>query len=190
MQAQIQQRFGQPGLVRWQAWMAMLQSQQGQPVAQQLQVVNQFWNRQVLSSEDPKIWGASDYWATPLETLGQGAGDCEDFVIGKYFSLVRLGISPRTMRLIYVRARVGGVGSTQSLAHMVLGFYEQPQAVPLLLDSLTDNLLNAMQRQDLTPVFSFDAESVYVNGARSASSERINRWQDLLARMRQQGFGG
>ena len=184
----MQRRFGAPGLARLQAWLAMLQGQQGQPVAAQLRAVNQFWNRQVLASDDIKIWRESDYWATPMESLGIGAGDCEDFVIGKYFSLIQLGVPARTLRLIYVRARMGGVGSTHSVAHMVLGFYEQPQAVPQLLDNLIDNLLKASERSDLTPVFSFDAENIYVNDARSASSERINRWQDLLVRMRQQGF--
>ena len=71
---------------------------------------------------------------------------------------------------------------------MVLGFYATPQADPLVLDNLVAGIQKASQRTDLTPVFSFDAEAVYVNGARSTSSERINRWQNLLVRMRQEGF--
>jgi hypothetical protein len=57
-----------------------------------------------------------------------------------------------------------------------------------VLDNLVSSIQKASQRNDLTPVFSFDADSVYVDGARSASSERINRWQGLLVRMRQEGF--
>ena len=49
-----------------------------------LTLVNDFWNRSVMSGEDSVIWGQPDYWATPLESLGKGAGDCEDYVIGKY----------------------------------------------------------------------------------------------------------
>ncbi|MGN1056871.1 MAG: transglutaminase-like cysteine peptidase, partial [Comamonas sp.] len=137
---------------------------------------------------DEQLWGSSDHWATPLETLGKGAGDCEDFVIGKYFSLLRLGVPGGQMRLIYVRARTGGVGSTQSIAHMVLGFYATPQATPQVLDNLVPRIQPASQRPDLTPVFSFNANGIYVDGARSASSDRINRWQGLMARMRQEGF--
>lgn len=188
LQTAMERRFGQPGLQRLQAWMQLLQSQQGQNPPQQLVAINDFWNLNVLAGVDQNIWHEADYWATPLETLGKGSGDCEDFVIGKYFSLIRLGVPARQMRLIYVRARVGGVGSTQSIAHMVLGFYATPQADPLVLDNLVAGIQKASQRTDLTPVFSFDAEAVYVNGARSTSSERINRWQNLLVRMRQEGF--
>ena len=134
------------------------------------------------------LWSQPDYWATPLETLGKGAGDCEDYVIGKYFSLLRLGVAVEKLRLIYVRARLGGAGSTQSIAHMVLGYYETPAAEPLVLDSLLDNIMPASQRKDLTPVFSFNAQGVYVAGAQPASVDRITRWRDLLARMKQEGF--
>lgn len=188
LQIAMERRFGQPGLQRLQAWMQLLQSQQGQNPPQQLVAINDFWNLNVVAGVDQNIWHEADYWATPLETLGKGSGDCEDFVIGKYFSLIRLGVPARQVRLIYVRARVGGVGSTQSIAHMVLGFYATPQADPLVLDNLVAGIQKASQRTDLTPVFSFDAEAVYVNGARSTSSERINRWQNLLVRMRQEGF--
>ena len=188
LQRKMASSYGQPGLQRLQAWMQLLQSQQGQNPPQQLVAINDFWNLIVVAGVDQNIWHEADYWATPLETLGKGSGDCEDFVIGKYFSLIRLGVPARQMRLIYVRARVGGVGSTQSIAHMVLGFYATPQADPLVLDNLVAGIQKASQRTDLTPVFSFDAEAVYVNGARSTSSERINRWQNLLVRMRQEGF--
>lgn len=188
MQSRMESRFGVTGMRRLQAWLAMLEQQRGQAVQQQLAAVNNFWNEQLLASLDAQLWKEEDYWATPLESLGKGAGDCEDFVIGKYFSLLRLGVPAGKMRLIYVRARVGGTGSTRSIAHMVLGFYDTPQAEPLVLDNLVPRAQRASQRPDLTPVFSFDAEGIYVNGARSASSDRINRWQNLLTRMRQEGF--
>ena len=185
---QMAARYGEAGVRRLQAWLEMLRAQAGLPVAQQLEAVNAFWTQRILASEDLVVWNETDYWATPLESLGRGAGDCEDFVIGKFFSLVHLGVPAQQMRLMDVRARVGGMGSTHSIAHMVLGFYDTPQADPLVLDNLVPGIQKASQRTDLTPVFSFDAEAVYVNGARSASSERINRWQNLLVRMRQEGF--
>ena len=54
--------------------------------------------------------------------------------------------------------------------------------------SLLDNIMPASQRKDLTPVFSFNAQGVYVAGAQPASVDRITRWRDLLARMKQEGF--
>ncbi|MEB5966785.1 MULTISPECIES: transglutaminase-like cysteine peptidase [Comamonas] len=188
LQSSMQARYGGAGVQRLNQWLAMLQAQKDRPLQQQLSAVNTFWNRAVLQSEDSMLWSQPDYWATPLETLGKGAGDCEDYVIGKYFSLLRLGVAVEKLRLIYVRARLGGVGSTQSIAHMVLGYYETPAAEPLVLDSLLDNIMPASQRRDLTPVFSFNAQGVYVAGAQTTSVDRITRWRDLLARMKQEGF--
>lgn len=165
----------------------MLRAQTGLSVAQQVQAVNAFWNQQLMASEDMLIWKEADYWATPLESLGKGAGDCEDFVIGKFFSLTHLGVPPQQMRLIYVRARIGGMGSTQSIAHMVLGFYATPQSDPQVLDNLVSSIQLASQRTDLSPVFSFNTQGIYVRGERSAPSDRINRWQDLLQKMRKEG---
>src|SRR5690606_11410510 len=113
-----------------------------------------------------------------------GMADCEDFVIGKYFSLVHLGVPPDRLRLIYVRAQVDG----KSIAHMVLGYYSSPEADPLILDNLRDSILPAGQRRDLTPVFSFNADGVYVAGAARGPVDRISRWRGLMLRMRQEGF--
>lgn len=146
--------------------------------------VNGFWNTAIREAEDMAVWRRDDYWATPLEALGRGRGDCEDFVIGKYFSLVHLGVPPEKLRLIYVRAQVDG----RSVAHMVLGYYDQPDSEPLILDNLVHRIEPASRRRDLTPVFSFNAHAVFVKGSQSAGVDRITRWQDLLARMRQEGF--
>src|SRR5690554_4361761 len=121
------------------------------------------------------VWRRDDYWATPLEALGRGRGDCEDFVIGKYFSLVHLGVPPEKLRLIYVRAQVDG----RSVAHMVLGYYDQPDSEPLILDNLVHRIEPASRRRDLTPVFSFNAHAVFAKGSQSAGVDRITRWQDL-----------
>lgn len=188
MRQTMQQRFGDAGVQRLQAWLDFLQQQAGRQGTPLLQAVNDYWNRTVMGSEDMQIWGEAEYWATPLETLGKRAADCEDFVIGKYFSLLRLGVPVEKLRFIYVRARIGGIGSTYSIAHMVLGYYETPQSEPLVLDNLVGSMLPASQRSDLTPVFSFNAQGIYVAGAQPASVERISRWKGLLARMQKEGF--
>lgn len=185
----MRSRYGAQGIQALQDWLRVMQEQPGLNQEQQLERVNTFWNRAVIVSEDPIVWGEADYWATPLESLGKRAGDCEDFVIGKYFTLLRLGVPIEKLRLVYVRARLGGVGSSQSIAHMVLGFYPTPDAVPLVLDNLVGDILPASERTDLTPVFSFNGQGIYVAGAsQKAPVERIGRWQGLLARMQQEGF--
>lgn len=178
-----QEHYGPKARQTVEAWLQLVKNAQPETELQQLRTVNDFWNRNVRGVDDIKLWRKEDYWATPLETLGKQAGDCEDYVIGKYFTLLQLGIPAEKLRLIYVRARVGG----QSIAHMVLGYYETPTSDPLVLDSLTSSIARAGQRRDLTPVFSFNAQGIYVAG-QQRSVESITRWQDLLARMRAQGI--
>ncbi|WP_368644235.1 transglutaminase-like cysteine peptidase [Castellaniella ginsengisoli] len=166
------------------SWQAMLAQAAGLDEQEKLRMVNGFWNNALIGGEDISIWGQVDYWATLLQSLAKGAGDCEDYVIGKYFSLLHLGVAPEKLRFVYVRARIG----SQSIAHMVLGYYPQPQAEPLVLDSLIDRIQPAHNRPDLTPVFSFNAQGVYVPGGRRSSVDGIGRWRDLLSRMRSEGF--
>src|SRR5690606_6378361 len=135
--------------------------------------------------DDYRVWQRKDYWATPLESLGRGLGDCEDFAIGKYFSLVHLGIDPDKLRFIYVRAKVGP--ENKSIPHMVLGYYSRPDVAPLVLDNLKGGILPANQRKDLSPVFSFNTAGIYAPGAAPASVDRIGLWRSLLNRMSAQG---
>lgn len=178
-----QTRFGQRGVQAVSAWLSSLEQSRSMSVSQQLRAVNRFWNSNLRGVEDIDLWRQTDYWATPLESLGKGAGDCEDYVIGKYFSLLHIGVPAEKLRLIYVRAQVGG----QTIAHMVLGYYETPSSDPLILDSLTSSMVTAARRPDLTPVFSFNAQGVYVAG-QARSVESIGRWQNLLTRMRNEGI--
>ena len=179
-----QQKYGPQGVKNLEQWLSILSNLQSISEDQQLKEVNTFWNRIALAGEDKQIWGVEDYWATPLETLGRGWADCEDYVIGKYFSLIHLGVPAEKLRLIYVRAQVAG----SSIAHMVLGYYPTPDAEPLLLDNLTGLIRPASQRPDLTPVFSFNSNGVYVGNQAQSSIDRISRWRGLLEKMRTEGF--
>ena len=148
---------------------------------------NVFFNRRVLYETDLAVWHQEDYWATPLELMGRAAGDCEDFAIAKYMTLLMLGIGNQNLRLIYVRAKVGGA----TVAHMVLGFYPQPTEEPMILDNLITSVRAASQRSDLAPVFSFNSERLWAGGAVTSSADptaRLSRWRDVLERMRQDGL--
>jgi predicted transglutaminase-like cysteine proteinase len=158
--------------------------------AARLDAVNQFLNRRIVFGEDAAIWKAVDYWASPLETLNQGMGDCEDFAIAKYFSLLAAGVSSSRMRLVYVRLQVGGPGGAAQ-AHMVLAYYATPQTEPLILDNLVTEIRPASRRPDLTPVFSFNSDGLWQGtGAQSVGdpAARLSRWRDVLAKARAEGF--
>ena len=158
-----------------------------------LRRVNEFFNRHIFFVEDREVWGQSDYWATPMELLAKGKGDCEDFTIAKYFTLLNAGIADEQLRLVYVKARIGGPNSTLTQAHMVLAYYPTPDAEPLVLDNLITDIRAASRRPDLTPVFSFNSQGIWQgaggNDPKGAGGiGRLSRWQDLLRRARQEGF--
>ena len=153
--------------------------------------VNTFFNRRLRFDDDSVVWKEPDYWATPLESLARGAGDCEDFAIAKYASLLVAGVPSERLRLIYVRARIGGPQSTLSQAHMVVGYYPTPDAEPLILDNLVGEIRLAGRRPDLFPVFSFTSEGLWVQGATTSSADptaRLSRWRSALQRMRSEGL--
>ncbi len=159
--------------------------------AEKLAQVNNFFNRRMLFESDSVIWQQDDYWATPLEFMGKSAGDCEDFSIAKYVTLLHMGVPNAKLRMIYVRARIGGAGSTKSEAHMVLGYYANPADEPMVLDNLITTIRPASSRSDLSPVFSFNNEGLWISGATTSSADptaRLSRWRDVLERMRQEGF--
>ena len=152
-------------------------------VKQQLTEVNRFFN-QFNYKDDMKLWGKEDYWATPEEFIGVNAGDCEDYVVAKYFVLRSLGVSDRHLYLTYVKAL------KENRAHMVLSYFESPKSVPLILDNYNPRILPADQRRDLLPVYSFNAKSLFLTNAsaglgQSLPTDKIknSKWKDLLFRI-------
>jgi len=176
-----QQRFGPGARKRLLAWMDLVNGDQSQSEREKLDKVNRFFNR--LDFIDDIIhWKKKDYWATPVEFLASDGGDCEDFAIAKYFTLKLMGVDENKLTLTYVKA----LGPNQ--AHMVLTYYPRPGAEPLILDSLIDAIEPASRRTDLLPVYSFNASGLWLakqrgRGRQVGSSERLKRWQDLLARL-------
>ncbi|MBV8500225.1 MAG: transglutaminase-like cysteine peptidase [Paucibacter sp.] len=149
-------------------------------------LVNDFFDQHIRYAEDIDVWGVLDYWASPLEALQKGAGDCEDYAIAKYFTLASAGVPIAKLRMVYVRAMVDG----KSLAHMVLAYYAQPGAEPLILDNLITEVKPASQRPDLTPQFSFNSEGLW-NGQGAPwgnPASRISQWRDVLMKVKDEGF--
>ncbi|WP_010628822.1 transglutaminase-like cysteine peptidase [Halomonas sp. KM-1] len=187
----MQRLYGSAGLAILEDWFALLDRLRSADLDTQLREVNDFFNRRVRWVEDIYNWGAEDHWATPLETMGKGQGDCEDYSIAKYVTLKELGVSGSRLRMIYVRARIGRSQIVQ--AHMVLGYYETPAAVPLILDNLVPSITPATQRTDLDPVFSFNSDGLWAGGSTQSRADpvaRLSRWRSVIERMEQQGFMG
>lgn len=152
--------------------------------------VNEFYNRRTLFQDDQTVWGVEDHWASPLELLEKGRGDCEDYAIAKYFSLIASGVPLSKLRLVYVQARMGGPTGPQQ-AHLVLAYHDTPTGDPLILDNLVNEVRPASRRSDLSPVFSFNSEGLWQGvGVQSAGDPvaRLSRWRDVLSKARAEGF--
>jgi predicted transglutaminase-like cysteine proteinase len=158
---------------------------------EQLQRINVFFNQHIHFVSDQENWGVSDYWSTPLESLGKGRGDCEDYSIAKYAFLRALGIPDARLKLTYVKAQIGGPDSEIYQAHMVLSYYEYPNSEPMILDNLIVDIFKSSQRVDLKPIFSFNSTGLWVGGTNKQqgnSLKSLSRWRDVLIRTRQDGI--
>ena len=130
--------------------------------------VNRFFN-QLEYRPDIKTWNKKDYWASRLEFLGKGQGDCEDYAVAKFLTMVQLGVPGEKLFLTYVKA----VGYPDA-AHLVVTYYKEPGTVPLVLDNYIKKILPATQRTDLVPVYSFTAKDLYIQ-KQYGLGKRINR---------------
>lgn len=176
----LSNQYGAAARTRLLDWQNLLTQPPGD-VRSTLTTVNNFFNR-IEFIPDDEHWAQNDYWATPVELLASNGGDCEDFSIAKYMTLIALGVPESQLRITYVKA----VELNQ--AHMVLTWYERPDAEPLVLDNLIAEIKPASQRTDLVPVYSFNGADLWLAKERGSGqlvgrSERISPWRELLARM-------
>jgi len=139
---------------------------------------NEYWN-DIRYYTDLRHWRSVDYWATPVETLASEGADCEDYAIGKYYSLKALGVPVQSLRITYVRAL------RWNEAHMVLAYYPTPDADPYILDNLSRSVELASERTDLVPVYSFNDDDLWAAGATAAAgkSSQIRLWRGLQDKM-------
>lgn len=155
-------------------------------VLAKLQAVNTFFNL-LEYRKDAVHWGQEDYWATPLEFVVSGAGDCEDFAVGKYFTLLDLGVPDEKMLIMYVKFT--GNSTFYAQAHMVLLYYETPESVPLVLDNINKEILPANQRPDLIPIYGFNGTGLWQakelgKGNQIGQASDLKRWVELSERMK------
>ncbi len=159
---QINTKYGDSAQQRVIQWQKLMQTGKGLSDQEKLQRVNEFFNQNVAFVDDAIHWGVADYWATPIELLMTGAGDCEDYAIAKYFTLQELGINEDKMRITYVKAL------KLNQAHMVLTYFSTPKSVPVVLDNLISTIEPATKRTDLLPVYSFNGFNLWLAKARGA----------------------
>jgi len=173
--------YGEGAEKRILAWRKLIDASKALTVVDKLTQVNSFFN-QMAFVDDIDLWHKEDYWATPIEFLGMQAGDCEDFTIAKYFALRELGVPDEKLRLVYVKSL------TLNQHHMVVAYYHKPTSIPVLLDNIDKELKPASKRNDLLPIYSFNAENLWLSkekgrGVLVGGSSRLSLWTDLNDRL-------
>ncbi len=173
-------KYGSSAEKRVLRWQDLMKTNRADSDWDKLNLVNKFFNN-IRYTSDEEHWNQRDYWATPIEMLATNGGDCEDYSIAKYFTLKELGIPMEKLRITYV------IATSINQPHMVLAYYETPDAEPLILDNLKDRIQSASARSDLEPVYGFNGDGLW--GARDRGDElkkdskNVFAWQDLNERL-------
>ena len=110
--------------------------------------INRAVNLSIRPMSDWAQYGYAQFWATPLQTLNSGAGDCKDYAIVKYAALRELGIAPGDLRIVIVR------DDMRQAEHEILAVRDGQQW--LILDNLTMAMLDAEKIRHYSPLFVMD----------------------------------
>lgn len=122
-----------------------------------------------------------DYWATPKEFLITGFGDCEDYVIIKYFTLLKLGFDKN--KLFFTTVKEKYIGSY----HMVLSYFKKKGKSPLILDNLSFRILPLQARKDLEVDTFINENGVYKidkNNKLLKIKNHSSKFQELLRKVK------
>ncbi len=182
----IEGKYKEIGRKRVAGWVQLVYSSQSKSAREKLVLVNDFFNQNVLWVSDYDHYGVQDYWSTPLETIASGGGDCEDFSIAKYFTLIALNVPMDKLTITYVKA---DTPNPINRSHMVLTYYEKPASVPLVLDNLNPEIKLATERKDLAPVYTFNGQGLWLAKERAAGKSGSSRasnialWREMMSRM-------
>lgn len=93
-----------------------------------------------------------------------------------------MGVPDDELRIVYVKAL------ELNQAHMVLAWYVTPNADPLILESLINEIRYASQHTNIEPVYSFNGEGLWLTRssgerARIGDAHNLERWRDLNERL-------
>lgn len=178
----IRNEYGRAAESRLKQWQQIITDEQDSTEWHQSNKINKFFNKSITYKNDLHLWGKKDYWASPTETISRGQGDCEDYAIAKFFSLIALGVSEDKLRLMYVRHL------KVNEPHMVLIYFETPQSIPWVLDNYHPKILPANKRPDLKPIYSFNGKGLWMAKAKGLGRKVHNSmgnsaWDDLKRRI-------
>ncbi len=133
-------------------WYAMVEGLRGKGRFEQMVQVHRWHNRYWYINDD-RLWGRSDYWATPGEFIDM-SGDCEDYAIAKYATLRALGWADADLRMVVLRDTV------RDIPHAVLAVKYNNENY--ILDNLASEPLQDKYIRQYTPYYAVNGTSRWV----------------------------
>jgi len=88
--------------VHYQAWLSKLDDAKNLSLLEKANRVNDLVNNTVIYVDDSTAYGQGEYWASGVETICTGVGDCEDFAIAKLYALEYLNVPENRVYLLSV----------------------------------------------------------------------------------------
>jgi predicted transglutaminase-like cysteine proteinase len=169
---------------RIKSWQALIQDNQNLSDTDKLKKVNAFFNQWQYAS-DEQIWGKPDYWATPLEFVEKGEGDCEDFAIAKFDALQQMRVSEDKILICYTKIKLPHHTAYQP--HVLVAYFAKNERSPLILDNFNKEILTAKERSDLKALYCFNHLGfwqVSTEGKKRyiGRSTDIKKWQEMEKR--------
>lgn len=128
-----------------------------------LKIVNRFVNKSIRYAEDREIYGKTDKWSLPDETLSRGVGDCEDFAILKMGILSKLGIPKKAMSIVVLQ------DTRRKLYHAVLAI--RTNVGTFILDNAVPSVKKDVDIASYRPLFSVGAGKNHVFGYKRAKNK-------------------
>ncbi len=129
--------------------MQFLNGLKGKDRHAQMVEVNTLINKAKYMTDDSN-WGQKDYWNSPGEFMAK-FGDCEDFAIAKFVTLLTIGFPPDSLRVVAVKDLNLKVG------HAILMVLLDGKAY--VLDNQIPQVIEATKVRHYDPVFSINQKS-------------------------------
>jgi len=176
----IEKKYGKTAINRIKDFVRFIRSIQNEKRPKKMILLNNYLN-QLLPEYDDVTHNKQEHWSTPKEFLSMGYGDCEDYVIIKYFSLVTLGYDQNKLFFTVVTETFTGTN------HMVLSYYPSGFGEPYVLDNLSFRILQMGDRIDLKPHYVFNHNGVYKVNKKGVRQDRVVKdmslYFDLIKRI-------
>ncbi len=137
----------------YRAWTKFIAGLKGAAPAEQLEKVNAYMN-QAKYVVDQVNYQVDDYWATPGQFFAK-MGDCEDYAIAKYLTLLALGWDSAKLRVVAVQ------DMNLKIPHAVLAITQGDEV--FILDNQIQQVMAAEKIKHYRPIYSVNDKSWWLH---------------------------